>query len=70
MFKIVRNFLHREKNLDGFSCVSHRTIKSGLTLEEAKAHCSNPKTHMKGYQKGKDKYKGRYQNWFDSFTET
>lgn len=70
MYKIVRNFLHREKNMDGFSRTSSRTIKSGLTFEEATAHCSDPKTHMNGYPKGEDKYKGRYRNWFDSFTET
>jgi hypothetical protein len=66
-YKIVRSFLHREKNSSGFSKTSHRTIKSGLTLEEAKAHCADPKTHKGGYPKGQDKYKGRYQNWFDGF---
>lgn len=69
MYKIVRCFLHRTLNRDGHLETSERTIKKGLTIEEAKAHCSDPKTHMKGYAKGKDKYKGRYLNWFDAFEE-
>ncbi len=33
----------------------HRTIKRGLTLEEAKAHCQDPKTSGDG--------------WFDGYAE-
>ena len=32
-----------------------RTIKGGLSLEEAQAHCSSPKTHGEG--------------WFDGFRQ-
>jgi hypothetical protein len=32
-----------------------RTIKKGLTLKEAKAHCNNPKTRGRG--------------WFDGYTK-
>ncbi len=42
-YKIVRYYINKPS----------RTIKSGLTLEQAKKHCTNPKT------KGKD--------WFDGF---
>ena len=34
---------------------SPRTIKTGLTLEQAQAHCRDPKTHGEG--------------WFDGYTE-
>lgn len=37
MYKIVRSFMRGGK----------RTIKSGLTLEEAQAHCKNPETSYK-----------------------
>jgi hypothetical protein len=30
----------------------HRVIRRGLTLEEAKAHCSSPKTHGEGWFDG------------------
>jgi hypothetical protein len=33
----------------------HRTIKRGLTLEEARAHCQDPKTSGDG--------------WFDGYAE-
>jgi hypothetical protein len=34
MYKIIRNYFQG----------GHRTIRSGLTLEEAQAHCHNPET--------------------------
>lgn len=30
----------------------HRVVRRGLTLEEAKAHCSSPKTHGEGWFDG------------------
>lgn len=70
MFKIVRHFLHRGAERDGHLGFHTRTIKTGLTLDQAQAHCGDPKTHMAGYPKGKDKYRGRYANWFDGYEET
>lgn len=35
-----------------------RTIKSGLMLEEAQAHCSSEKTHGPGWFDGYDYIKG------------
>ncbi len=39
-----------------------RTIKSGLTLEEAQAHCRDPATSNADAENPEDK-------WFDSYTE-
>jgi hypothetical protein len=48
-YKIVRLYYpHLERQ--------SRTIKRGLTLEQAQAHCSNPKTRKEG-------------EWFDGYTE-
>ena len=49
-YKIVRNYFNG----------SPRVIKRGLTLEEAQAHCSDPKTRGDNGPKGK---------WFDGYTE-
>lgn len=42
-----------------------RTIKTRLTLEEAQAHCSNPKTSSS--TGGYSHYKGK---WFDSYVKS
>ena len=48
-YKIVRLYApHLERQ--------SRTIKRGLTLEQAQAHCSNPKTRKEG-------------EWFDGYDE-
>ena len=44
MYKIVRYY---KPGVDG-SNTPNRTIKTGLTLEQAKAHCNDPKTQKKG----------------------
>jgi len=49
MYKIVR--LYYDPNRKS------RTIKKGLTLEQAQAHCSDPKTRKEGV-------------YFDGYTET
>jgi hypothetical protein len=41
MYKIVRMFHPDGRGISRKS----RVIKSGLTLEEAQAHCKDPKTH-------------------------
>lgn len=47
-YKIVRLYYSIEKK--------SRTIKRGLTLEQAQTHCSNPKTRKEG-------------EWFDGYDE-
>ena len=62
MYKIVRQYL-RDHTLS-------RTIKSGLTLEQAQAHCSDPETSSstctRSDRKRITKRKGA---WFDSYTD-
>lgn len=36
-----------------------RTIKKGLTLKEAQAHCRDPKTRGNGWFDGYENYKAR-----------
>jgi len=51
MYKIVRFYYpdFTKKNSWGeHPCKPSRTIKSGLTLEQAQEHCSNPKTRKEG----------------------
>ncbi len=48
MYKIVRFYYNSRKS---------RTIKTKLTLEQAQAHCCDPKTRKKGV-------------YFDGYTET
>jgi hypothetical protein len=50
MYKIVR-FTFDDDNPD-----NHKVIKTGLTLEEAQAHCRRDDTRKKGV-------------WFDGYTE-
>ena len=56
LYKIVRMFYNG-------GC---RTIKTGLTLEEAKAHCSDPQTSSKT-AKGRDAYTRIRGQWFDGY---
>ncbi len=50
LYNIIRSYApHLEKQ--------GRTIQRGLTLEQAQAHCSNPKTRKVG-------------EWFDCYSET
>ncbi len=54
-YKIVRNWATRTKG---------KTMKNGLTLEEAQAHCTNPETS--GSTCTDLSKRGM---WFDSYTE-
>ena len=48
-YKIVRFYApHRNQ--------PNETVRTGLTLEEAQEHCSDPETHLKG-------------EWFDGYDE-
>lgn len=44
-YKIVRYYAPSQ---DCQRTKRNRTIKTGLTLEQAKAHCNNPKTRKEG----------------------
>jgi hypothetical protein len=59
-YRIVRYYRdHPERN---------KTIKRGLTLEEAQAHCQNPETSSSTCRKTRrDRFK--YGPWFDGYTE-
>ena len=62
MYKIVRMYFDEN--------VSNRTIKTGLTLEEAQAHCKDPETSSSTCTKAAGKRRTeRYGDWFDSYTE-
>jgi hypothetical protein len=46
------------------------TIKTGLSLEQAQAHCSNPETSSSTCTKAINKHRTRERGpWFDSYTE-
>ncbi len=60
MFKIVRTFQNGGK----------RVVKTGLSLAEAKAHCSDPETSSRTCRGARAKARTRrFGPWFDGFTE-
>ena len=63
MYKIVRNFKRDNKR--------PRTIRKGLTLEEAQAHCQDPETSSSTATSAKARrYTERNGDWFDGYEET
>lgn len=59
-YKIVRMYLNDD--------VPKRTIKRGLTLEEAQAHCRNPETSSSTCKSAEGKRRTkRYGKWFDGY---
>jgi len=59
-YKVVRFFFESRRNI---------TIKRGLTLEEAKEHCSDPETSSSTCTKAAGKRRTRlYGPWFDGYT--
>ena len=61
MYKIVRQFYNGAK----------RTIKTGLTLEEAQAHCRDPETSSRTCTKAAGRKRTRDRGaWFDGYVET
>jgi hypothetical protein len=61
MYKIVRHFFNGRK----------RTIKTGLTLEDAQAHCKDPETSSSTATSAKAKrYTRTRGRWFDGYQET
>lgn len=64
MYKIVR--IYRNPNLR----VNRRTIKTGLTLAEAQAHCKNPETSSRtATSKAARRVTARVGEWFDIYQE-
>ena len=61
MYKIVRSFFNGDK----------RTIKTGLTLEEAQTHCKDPETSSsKATSAEAKRYTEAHGPWFDGYQET
>jgi hypothetical protein len=59
-FKIVRGYFRGGK----------RTIATGLTLEEAQAHCKNPETSSRTCTKAANKRRtAQHGPWFDGYTK-
>lgn len=62
MYKIVRMYFDRN--------IPKRTIATGLTLEEAQAHCKDPETSSRTCTKPHNKRRTeRLGPWFDGYTE-
>jgi hypothetical protein len=60
MYKIIRHFFNGTK----------RTVRTGLTLEEAQAHCNDPETSSTTCTKAAGKRRTRiHGRWFDGYTE-
>ncbi len=65
MYKIVRMYQRDE------SRQFNRTIKSGLTLDEAQAHCSDPQTSSSTCTRSDRRAITAARGpWFDGYTET
>ena len=63
MYKIIRFFENRD--------VPSRTIRTGLTLEEAQEHCHNPETSSRTCTCATPRDRTRkYGPWFDGYEET
>lgn len=62
MYKIVRMYFSND--------VFDRTIKTGLTLDEAKAHCRDPETSSQTCKKYVNRKRTeRFGPWFDGYME-
>lgn len=60
-YKIVRHY---------FEPSGKRTIKTGLTLEQAQAHCKDPETSSSTAVGSKARQRTqRYGAWFDGYSE-
>lgn len=62
MYKIVRLFRDEKRR---------RTVKTGLTLAEAQAHCKDPETSWRTCTTATAKRRTRLHGaWFDAYEET
>ena len=63
MYKIIRHYLQGP--------TLRRTIRTGLTLAEARAHCADPETSSTTCTGAVGRRRTRERGpWFDSYTET
>lgn len=61
-YKIVRMYQDSNK--------PRRTIKRGLTLDQAARHCSDPETSSRTCKKAANKHRTRIHGpWFDGYSE-
>lgn len=59
-YKIVRMYYNASK----------RTVRTGLTLEEAQAHCQDPETSSRTCTKAAGKRRTKLHGpWFDGYSE-
>lgn len=64
MYKVVRMYQRED------SRHLRRTVKSGLTLEQAQAHCQNPETSSSTCRKSANVRRTRQHGpWFDGYEE-
>lgn len=66
-YKVVRSFLNAQWGR-GYRNGHSRTIKTGLTLEEAQKWCQNPETSSSTATSAKrKKYTRKHGPWFDGY---
>jgi len=64
-YKIIRHYKHNAH----FRHFNKRTIRTGLTLEEAQEHCNDPETSSRTCTKtGNDRPIAEAGDWFDGYT--
>lgn len=62
MYKVIRHYQRPG--------APNRTVRSGLTLEEAQAHCSDPETSSSTCQRPENRRRTRKLGpWFDGYSE-
>lgn len=60
MYKIIRHYFNGDR----------RTIKTGLTLAEAQAHCRDPETSSRTCTKYAGRQRTKHHgHWFDGYME-
>lgn len=66
-YKIVRHYFNGGSQGAGSF---KRTIETGLTLEQARAHCQNAETSSSTATSSRARQRTRrYGHWFDGYTE-
>ena len=74
MYKIVRQYMAQPKpGQGGHTRCWKRTIKTGLTLEQAQAHCQDPETSSStatGAAARRITRRAGGAQWFDGYQET
>ena len=70
MYKIVRHFYSGWVGRDGHNHSTRRTVKRGLTLEQAQAHCQDKETSSKTATSYAARKRTRERGpWFDGYAE-